>query len=326
MHITDYEKVKDLLWNNLFLLDGGDELGTKTIFAKDLAKALYGLLPADDMINGLNIMGASGTNKLDPTDKILVGTEEGNKSLELNPGIYTLLDGMNPSVTFRRMIYRGKNLGTFVSDEQFGRIRDGSFKGFFIGDYWEIGGFRWRIVDLDYWWFTGDTRCLTHHLTIMPDQNLISGQMYATDNTQYGYFGTLFHAGAGKMNELILIPILNPIFGESHILRRRGIFSNAVTNGVVTGQTWNDAILINPSSKMIIGDDVGKYSVVNTSENLQQLAIYAFLGNGYRTGYNFWLQDILSQSTFAYMYSDGNLVYKEASFNGYVRPVFGLTG
>jgi len=53
MKITDYEKVQQLVSNNIFLLDGDN--GTKTILATDMAKALIGLLSSQDFISGVNL-------------------------------------------------------------------------------------------------------------------------------------------------------------------------------------------------------------------------------------------------------------------------------
>ena len=62
-----------------------------------------------------------------------------------------MLDGFAP-VELRRVLFRGKNLGTALTAVQKAAIKDGSFKGMFLGDYWSIGGRIWRIVDMDYWY------------------------------------------------------------------------------------------------------------------------------------------------------------------------------
>ena len=75
------------------------------------------------------------------------------------------------------MIYRGKNLGSVVTEEQKTNIKNGTFKGFFLGDYWIIGSYTWRIVDFDYWYDCGDTAFTKPHLVIMPDKPLYNAQM-----------------------------------------------------------------------------------------------------------------------------------------------------
>lgn len=78
-----------------------------------------------------------------------------------------MLDSFAP-VELRRVIFRGKNLGTALTAVQKAAIKDASFKGMFLGDYWNIGGRIWRIVDMDYWYNCGDTAFISHHLVIMP--------------------------------------------------------------------------------------------------------------------------------------------------------------
>ena len=58
-------------------------------------------------------------------------------------------------------IYRGKNLGTSVTAAQWAAIANGSFTDLYIGDYWVIGDFNWRIAAFDYYYKSGDTSCTT---------------------------------------------------------------------------------------------------------------------------------------------------------------------
>lgn len=73
--------------------------------------------------------------------------------------------------------YRGKNLGTSVTAEQYAAIEAGTFEDLYIGDYWVINDVNWRIAAFDYYLTTGDTACTTHHVTIVPDTNLDTQQM-----------------------------------------------------------------------------------------------------------------------------------------------------
>lgn len=100
-----------------------------------------------------------------------------------------MLDSFAP-VELRRVIFRGKNLGTALTAVQKAAIKDGSFKGMFLGDYWSIGGRIWRIVDMDYWYNCGDTAFTSHHLVIMPDEALYNAQMNTTNITTGGYVGS----------------------------------------------------------------------------------------------------------------------------------------
>lgn len=50
-----------------------------------------------------------------------------------------------------RNIYRGKNLGDHVTDEQVTAMRNGTFNDLFIGDYWKINSITWDIAFLPMW-------------------------------------------------------------------------------------------------------------------------------------------------------------------------------
>lgn len=187
MKITDYEKVQALAASNIFLLDGPN--GTKTIAADALAKALIGLLSSKDFIGGVNLSELTQVNALVSGNKLLVGTTEGNKAIAAEDALFAMLDSFAP-VELRRVLFRGKNLGTALTAAQKAVIKDGSFKGMFLGDYWVIGGRTWRIVDMDYWYNCGDTAFTSHHLVIMPDEALYNAQMNTTNVTNGGYVGS----------------------------------------------------------------------------------------------------------------------------------------
>lgn len=69
---------------------------------------------------------------------------------------------------------QGQNLGTHLTTAQKTAIENGSFSGLYPGDYWEINGIKWYIIDYDYYMkFTpndGTPACTKHHLVVMPDK------------------------------------------------------------------------------------------------------------------------------------------------------------
>lgn len=71
-------------------------------------------------------------------------------------------------------IYRGKYLGSAVTEAQYAAIAAGTFEDMYIGDYWTIGDVNYRIAAFDYYYRTGDTSCDTHHITLVPDGNMLS--------------------------------------------------------------------------------------------------------------------------------------------------------
>lgn len=321
MKITDYEKVQALAASNIFLLDGPN--GTKTIAADALAKALIGLLSSKDFIGGVNLSELTQINELVSGNKLLVGTTDGNKAIAAEDALFAMLDGFAP-VELRRVLFRGKNLGTALTAVQKAAIKDGSFKGMFLGDYWSIGGRIWRIVDMDYWYNCGDTAFTSHHLVIMPDEALYNAQMNTTNVTTGGYVGSAMY----KSNLANAKTIVNAAF-QGSVLTHREYLCNAVANGRPSGGAWFDSSIELPNEPMMYGhphfsptsDGSTVPSIYTISKT--QLALFMvcprFIVN---RSYNQWLRDVVSSACFAVVRAHGHTAYGNASGSLGVRPVF----
>ena len=321
MKITDYEKVQELAASNIFLLDGPN--GTKTIAADALAKALIGLLSSKDFIGGVNLSELTQINELVSGNKLLVGTTDGNKAIAAEDALFAMLDSFAP-VELRRVIFRGKNLGTALTVVQKAAIKDGSFKGMFLGDYWNIGGRIWRIVDMDYWYNCGDTAFTSHHLVIMPDEALYNAQMNTTNVTTGGYVGSEMY----KKNLENAKTIVNAAF-QGSVLTHREYLCNAVANGIPSGGAWFDSSIELPNEPMMYGhlhfsptsDGSTVPSIYTISKT--QLALFMvcprFIVN---RSYNQWLRDVVSSAHFADVLLSGYTNFSGASASFGVRPVF----
>lgn len=321
MKITDYEKVQALAASNIFLLDGPN--GTKTIAADALAKALIGLLSSKDFIGGVNLSELTQINELVSGNKLLIGTAEGNKAIAAEDALFAMLDSFAP-VELRRVIFRGKNLGTALTAVQKAAIKAGSFKGMFLGDYWSIGGRIWRIVDMDYWYNCGDTAFTSHHLVIMPDEALYNAQMNTTNVTTGGYVGSEMY----KTNMANAKTIVNAAF-QGSVLTHREHLCNAVANGKQSGGAWFDSSIELPSEIMMYGHiHFGNASDGNTIPNIYtpsktQLALFMvcprFITDRSHVQ---WLRDVVSSASFAFVSDGGSASYYYASYSYGVRPVF----
>ena len=321
MKITDYEKVQALAASNIFLLDGPN--GTKTIAADALAKELIGLLSSKDFIGGVNLSELTQIKELVSGYKLLIGTMDGNKAIAAEDALFAMLDSFAP-VELRRTIFRGKNLGTALTAAQKAAIKDGSFKGMFLGDYWVIGGRIWRIVDMDYWYNCGDTAFTSHHLVIMPDEALYNAQMNTTNVTTGGYVGSEMY----KNNLANAKTIVNAAF-QGSVLTHREYLCNAVANGRPSGGAWFDSSIELPNEPMMYGHPhFSPTSDGSTVPNIYtisktQLALFMvcprFIVN---RSYNQWLRDVVSSANFAFVDNYGDPNYGSASLSFGVRPVF----
>lgn len=322
MKITDYEKVQTLDSSNMVLIDGNN--GTKTILVADFIKSLIGLISSQDFISGVNLSELTQINALTADDKLLIGTAEGNKAIGADDALFAMLDAFIPKEQ-RRMIYRGKNLGAVVTEEQKANIKNGTFKGFFLGDYWTIGSYTWRIVDFDYWYNCGDTAFTTPHLVIMPDKPLYNAQMNETNITTGGYTGSLMYTENLDQAKTLAASA----FGDL-ILTHREYLTNAVTDGHASAGAWFDSTLDLPNEIMMYGCHVyaamnnGTVIPTNYTIGKTQLALFTVVPKLISNRATFWLRDVVSSAGFALVGNDGRAGYANASNSLGVRPVFAI--
>lgn len=322
MKITDYEKVQTLDESNIVLIDGNN--GTKTILVADFIKSLIGLISSQDFISGVNLSELTQINALTADDKLLIGTAEGNKAIGADDALFAILDAFVPKEQ-RRMIYRGKNLGAVVTEEQKANIKNGTFKGFFLGDYWTIGSYTWRIVDFDYWYNCGDTAFTSPHLVIMPDKPLYNAQMNETNITTGGYTGSLMYTE----NLAQAKTLAASSFGDL-ILTHREYLTNAVTDGHASAGAWFDSTLDLPNEIMMYGCHVyaamnnGTVIPTNYTIGKTQLALFTVVPKLISNRATFWLRDVVSSATFACVTNGGNTGCGSASDSRGVRPVFAI--
>ena len=322
MKITDYEKVQTLDSSNMVLIDGNN--GTKTILVADFIKSLIGLISSQDFISGVNLSELTQINALTADDKLLIGTAEGNKAIGADDALFAMLDAFIPKEQ-RRMIYRGKNLGAVVTEEQKANIKNGTFKGFFLGDYWTIGSYTWRIVDFDYWYNCGDTAFTTPHLVIMPDKPLYNAQMNETNITTGGYTGSLMYTENLDQAKTLAASA----FGDL-ILTHREYLTNAVTDGHASAGAWFDSTLDLPNEIMMYGCHVyaamnnGTVIPTNYTIGKTQLALFTVVPKLISNRATFWLRDVVSSALFAYVGGNGGTASNSASNSDGVRPVFAI--
>lgn len=113
---------------------------------------------------------------------------------EYMEGVNTILEQLTyDNAGAHNSIYRGKNLGTTVTEEQWEAISSGTFTDLYIGDYWVIGGVNWRIAAFDYYLNCGDTSFTKHHAVIVPDTCLYNAQMNTTNVTTGAYKGSAMY-------------------------------------------------------------------------------------------------------------------------------------
>lgn len=213
--------------------------------------------------------------------------------------------------------YRGKNLGTALTDEQASAIAAGDFTDLWNGDYWEINGHRWRIVDnRGYFLERGDVPFTAHHLVIMPDDNLLKADgsttryMKDTNDTTGGYAATKYRQTYRAQCKAQF----TAAFGAAHIANFRDLQTTTMANGHAAGWAWADADVELPNEAsaygtIVWGDGYGhgyNTGILNKQFSLFDIApefLIAKTMEGARE--NYWLRDVVSAAAFSHVYAFG---------------------
>ena len=222
-------------------------------------------------------------------------------------------------------IFRGKNIGTQVTDEQYAAIQAGTFDDLYIGDYWVIGGVNWRIAAFDYYYNTGDTAFTKHHAVIVPDTTLYSRNMSDTNTTVGAYVGSgMYTEGLEQAKTQI-----KNAFGASHVLSHRLFLTNTTTNGYASSGEWKDSIVDLMCENMVYGTMIlspmsnGTNIPYNYRVEKGQLPLFSMAPQyTFVRSQSYWLRDVVSASSFALASRDGNANDTLASLVYGVRPAF----
>lgn len=262
----------------------------------------------------------------DGTGVKTISTANFKKDLkEYMEGVNTILAQLTyDNAGAHNSIYRGKNLGTTVTEEQWEAISSGTFTDLYIGDYWVIGGVNWRIAAFDYYLNCGDTSFTKHHAVIVPDTCLYSAQMNTTNVTTGAYKGSAMYTA----NLTQAKSTINSAFGSSHVLSHRIYLSNATSNGRASAGEWTDSTVDLMCEHMVYGS--GIFSPVSDGSNVPnnyrvekgQLPLFALEPSRICNRDTWWLRDVITAANFAIVGNNGYAAYGRASSSHGVRPAF----
>ena len=219
-------------------------------------------------------------------------------------------------------IYRGKNLGTAITDEQFVNIANGTFKDLFVGDYWTINGVKYMIADFDYMYNVGDIALTKHHIVVVPERNMYSHVMNDTDTTEGGYVASKMYTEG--LNDA-LVSFKNA-FGESHVLTYKNILSTAISGGVPSNWAWQSRQIDIMSEAMVYGQNAWRRNGYDVGCQKSQLSLFKYRHDMIQVERSwFWLRDVSFSTHFSVVNYLGHANYSGASGSGGVRP-FALIG
>lgn len=262
------------------------------------------------------------------TEQMLIHDGNGVKVItveNLHKGLQTDIDSVRnvlaDGAAAHNCIYRGKNLGTSVTAEQYTAISSGKFTDLYIGDYWVINGVTYRIAAFDYYYNCGDTNFTKHHVVIVPDTSLYKAQMNTSNVTTGGYTGSAMY----KSNLAQAKTTIKAAFGSAHVLTKRELLTNAVNGNTPSGWAWFD-------SDVELMNEVQAYGSVawgahdgngyNVASGDGQFPLFMFDRTKLHNREDYWLRDVASASNFSYVYSYGHASADNASSSLGVRPAF----
>lgn len=262
------------------------------------------------------------------TEQMLIHDGNGVKVItveNLHKGLQTDIDSVRnvlaDGAAAHNCIYRGKNLGTSVTAEQYVAISSGKFTDLYIGDYWVIKGVTYRIAAFDYYYNCGDTNFTKHHVVIVPDTSLYKAQMNTSNVTTGGYTGSAMY----KSNLAQAKTTIKAAFGSAHVLTKRELLTNAVNGNTPSGWAWFD-------SDVELMNEVQAYGSVawgahdgngyNVASGDGQFPLFMFDRTKLHNREDYWLRDVASATYFSNVNSDGIAHYHNASNSFGVRPAF----
>ena len=262
------------------------------------------------------------------TEQMLIHDGNGVKVItveNLHKGLQTDIDSVKnvlaDGAAAHNCIYRGKNLGTSVTAEQYTAISSGKFTDLYIGDYWVIKGVIYRIAAFDYYYNCGDTNFTKHHVVIVPDTSLYKAQMNTSNVTTGGYTGSAMY----KSNLAQAKTTIKAAFGSAHVLTKRELLTNAVNGNTPSGWAWFD-------SDVELMNEVQAYGSVawgahdgngyNVASGDGQFPLFMFDRTKLHNREDYWLRDVASATNFSFVNSSGNANSHHASDSFGVRPAF----
>ena len=320
--------------------DGRDGKGISSVLKTGTSGLVdtYTITFTDSATTTFTVTNGSGVPEGGTTDQILVKGTGANYDTKWED-----LENLIPkNAGARNMYYRGKSLGSTFTAEQQAAIAAGTFEGLMLGDYWTVSGITYRIAGFDYWLHTGNTECTTHHVVIVPDQNMLNADgstthyMDTSNDTTKGYAGTGFFTGKNRDNSnntarATCRSMAQNAFGSSHILTHKELFTKTSANGKPTAGDWYDSDIDMMNERMVYGNPV--FEPANDGTTIPylytidktQLPLFAARPDLITNRANWWLRDVVSSSNFAYVGDNGLWSNNSASnANIGVRPAFAI--
>ena len=246
------------------------------------------------------------------------------------------LNAFNNDPNLKRVITRGKNLGTTITPAQKTAIKNGTFENLWLGDYWQYNenSCKWIIVDfdrtLDYMY--GEDQ---HRITVMSDRNLGIDNIGGPGWFNGGWNSTKMRNDyANGMNRFASAL---QVFDSSNFRTIPVHEPHGYTN---TGNSWERTetdwrwefpqVTI-PSEFEMFGSSILHNRINGDDNTVMQVPrqfSYFRVGNPVpNPAETFWLRDQITKTRFALYYGNQRRITWGEGVDKYgVRPIFSIGG
>lgn len=371
MRIIEYENTENVDPTDLLVLDSAEN-GTRNIYADKFARNILELGGTKEQIASILLSLSTQSNQMSelsnrvdnvdanvslinaftrPTtiagtsmqgnDTIFLVSGRSTKAVAANEMLYGLIDTVTNNAdtvangAIRKVMFRGKNLGSSFTDTQKEAVRSGKFTDLFLGDYWTIGGHDWIIADFNYWYmsFLG-TENLIPHLVIIPRNNLYNARMHSSNTTEGGYKSSEMHTT--NLNQARTL--IDNCFGGNHVLNKKVIVCNVKNGMYIGGSATNEKVHL-MTELQVLGTSLtanhlgygptDRYFFTNYADS-NQLAIFKAtpsISNGVAGNFNaFWTRDVADTQKYVAINNYFHTGSADATAGLGVRPIFALNG
>lgn len=224
-------------------------------------------------------------------------------------------------------IYRGEDITDLFYDGTLSQqIANGTFDDIFIGDYiiGQTSGRKYLVADINYRLNTGDTECTTYHILMIPEKIIYEARMNESEVSIRAYAESKMHADLQSATTII-----KRDFGTSHILKHRNYFRRNVDSQKVTDYDLFDSEVDLMNEAMVCGSYIlENSSSENYTIDTSQISLFKFRHdliialNDSDSRYPYWLRDLISPTTYAYVETDGRILHVNETRLYGVRPAF----
>ncbi len=291
---------------------------------------------------GVKISDLPKLTKLSDSAVIIGEESSGTSAITLaNLKTQLLAEILPKTAAAHNSIYRGKDLTSYFNNGGMSTaIAAGTFDDIFPGDYitksvtvdgTTYSNVKWLVADLDYHYNRGSVNSGVHHVVLIPENNLGTARMNATNTTANGYQGSEMYTTTLPKYAAGIVAA----FGSDHVLEHSELLTNAMNANAASpaGPGWSGVAYFDWSASpwqsvkanicnqaMMYGHAPYKSSGEDVGDCNKQLAIFRY-GKNFATAWC-WLRDVASAPLFAYANSDGVAFSGNASDVGGVRPYF----